>query len=476
MQRILICSLIVIPSLFVSAQAEEVLQNITSNNFQSASSTVSQSYGAWALPNQNLDIKSIWFNPAMMTYQGQQSSINLFNQPSGSIFFKAYNQNIGIHLGRTSQYTSDFDINNEIDSYDLFWAKGEKGNSIGVNTYFSFDGNTDVARTTFEGQDLQGTTNFVLDNSPDSDTVNTIEVVIDKNRAGTNEFDIGANIGIDKGLKQYIINIEVSESTGVFDNFKGSVTTTNGTTVTENKENTVGTSLKNTRFTIGGSYIEKKDKRLFIITGVKFVYEINADETYAESEIAGTHTILHRKSSQNSAHLNLTGGAQLDIKPSARITYSIQQLLNLGIAMGSNKLDIIRDLDGATNEATGLEEQSKTLQISLNAPILVSMNMQATTKLNMTASVQSNALNLAFIKETELEMEVIDNSWVETGNDNILKNEFFRQTTSNTSVAWGLSYQFSNQLVFDFNVSSDFLTDGITDSSILNELTITYQF
>ena len=96
----------------------------------------------------------------------------------------------------------------------------------------------------------------------------------------------------------------------------------------------------------------------------------------------------------------------------------------------------------------------------------------------MTASVQSNALNLEYIKETNIEMRVNEDGdeWEEAEQEGVKRNEFFRQTTSNTTVAWGLSYHMSDKLVFDFNTSSDFLTDGITDSSILNELTITYQF
>ena len=472
MKRLVLTTLISLPATFLMAATDSEFKSITSNNYQSALSLVNQSFGAWALPSQNIDIKSVWFNPAMMTYQGQQSSINVFNQPSGSVFFKAYGQNVGVHLGRTSKYTSDLDLNNEIDSYDLFWSKGKKGDSIGVNAYFSFDSDADVAKTEFENVQLQGTSTVTLEDD-------NIEVVVDENRSGTNEFDIGANIGFDKGLKQYVINIEISESTGSFDNFKATKTEqVNANTINIDKLNTVGTGVKNTRFTLGGSYIQKKDDNLFLIGSAKIVQELNYDETYNEvtTENDNDYRLLHRKTSENATNIDLTAGVQLEITPSPRIQYSIQQLVNFGMAFGKNKLEIIELVNAGTEETTGLQEQVKTSKFSINAPILVSMNMQATNKMNMTASVQSNALNLSLIKETDIGMEPDGDKYVESNEESILKNEFLLQTTSNTTVAWGLSYQLSNQLVFDFNTSSDFLTQGITDSAIVNELTITYQF
>ncbi|WP_422379517.1 hypothetical protein [Marinicellulosiphila megalodicopiae] len=461
-------SLFLLPSLSFSATEPANFQNITSNNYQSALSTVNQSFGAWADASQSLDITSIWFNPAMMTYQGQQSSINLLNQPSGSVFFKAYGENVGVHLGRTSQYTSDLDIDNEVDSFDLFWSKGDKGDSIGVNIYFSIDSDTQLARETFDNVDLPAGSSYTDDNN---------KITIDHNKKGSTEYDFGANIGFDKGLKQYILNIEISDSSGEYDKFKAELIQTLGNDEDITKESTLGTGIKDFRFNLGGSYLEKLKEDLYLIGSAKYVFTNNSDTQKREFENESEHIILDQTNQIGLHQLNLTAGAQLSIKPSPRIEYNLQQLFNLGLGLGYDRIQVNRDFDTGTEEPTGLETYSQITRLSIDAPVMVSMKMRASKKLNMTASVQTNTISFTSEKLKESFMTVADNKYEKVdGGEHTISNNSFNTTTSNTSVAWGFGYQYSNQLVFDFNLSSAFLTDGITDSSIVNELTITYQF
>ena len=101
---------------------------------------------------------------------------------------------------------------------------------------------------------------------------------------------------------------------------------------------------------------------------------------------------------------------------------------------------------------------------------------KTTKKINLVASVITNAIELESSIDKTTDMSLVEENKYIAGDVTITDDSISVNSNTAMTVRWGGSYQFNDEFVIDFISSNNFLTDGITDGAITNQLTLTYQF
>jgi len=441
------------------AEDNTPLQSINSNNANNATFIAGSSIN---------DISSVWFNPAIAAQNGNQASVNIIQNEAASIYFENNNQVFGVQLGRNS-----FSTSNNI--YDLFWAKKSgDGSSMGAHIYWSTESDSSLLETDVDGNAILGNSYSVEIDANNSFTAN-----IDKNKSSVLKYQTGASFGLYSDQRQLVIDARAYEFVGENDHFNASWTNkVNDVSTDESLETQIKNASKGA--VINSSYIQVASEKLSYIGSASISLTNDSNYSLSDSNNGTTRNVSEVSTDNRTNSLGLSAGAQYILKPNERVEFVVQQHLAVSLNLVSSTTTVEQNFsetgDVVIDNITGVSAKSTSNGYNINAPVSLAMKMQASKKINLIASVKTNAINLnSSINKTTDMTEIEDNKHVK--GDVIITNDSLT-VDSNTAIniQWGGSYQFNNEFVVDFVSSNNFLTDGITDGAITNQLTLTYQF
>ncbi|MCJ8312022.1 MAG: hypothetical protein HRU38_07525 [Saccharospirillaceae bacterium] len=441
------------------AEETESFQKINSNNANNATLLAGSSIS---------NINSVWFNPAIAAQNGNQASVNIIQNEAASIYFENNNQVFGVQLGRNS-----FSTSNNI--YDLFWAKKNgDGSSMGAHVYWSTQSSSTLFQTDVDGNAIMGNS-FTIETDAD----NSFTANIDKNKNSTFKYQTGASFGLYSEQRQLVIHAYTYDFEGDNDHFNASWTNkvagveTEESLETQNKSTDKGS-------TINSSYVQVASDKLSYIGSASLSIRNNGDYSLNDSNNGTTRSVYEDSTDNRFNSIGLSAGAQYILKPNDRVEFVVQQHLSVNLNLISSTTTVEQNFsetgDTVTEGTTGVSAKTTSNSYTINAPVSLAMNMQASKKINLVASVITNAINFnSSINKTTDMSEIDDNKYV-AGDVIITDDSFSVDSNTSMTVQWGGSYQFNDEFVIDFISSNNFLTDGITDGAITNQLTLTYQF
>ncbi|BCE02830.1 hypothetical protein [Marinicellulosiphila megalodicopiae] len=450
----------------------ESFQNITSNNAYSANNTVSK---------RSIDLNSIWYNPALVINNGQQANLNIVGANTGSFFINVEEQFFGLHIGRDA--VDEFGLSTtDNNAYDVFWAKEGDDQNMGAHVYWSTNtiknpSTNQISTTSGANFDILSNSYTIQDDPEDDD--NKFKASIDKNKQGSFVYDFGAEFGIYSDSSQMVASLQAFDSEGDYNNFKANWTNTVAGVDTEESHEVV---TKNTQkhLILTGDYVQVKTEELSFLAQGQIVLSNNRTNSLSDVDNGTSRTYLLTDTSTKTNDIRLSAGVDYTIRTSDKVSFNIQQIASFNLDLNSDtnttETSYITVGETKTESPTGVTSKTTQNGYTFDAPVSITMNMQATKKFGLIASIATNALSVTSTKSKNIEMilNTEGTKYIE-GITSITGDEIYSDTSDSVALDWGFSYQINNNLVLDFVSKNDIIVNGIT-SGISNHLTMTYKF